>query len=112
VVSDGIGMKESDIQNDIMNALTVHPMVVWAYVTTCGTVRGRHGGRYFNAGFPGLPDIIGQLKDGRILGIEVKAPGKQPSPIQHDQLTLMRVNNGAAGWCDSVQGALDIVEGT
>lgn len=112
MVSDSVDMKESELQNEIMNALTVHPMVVWAYVTTSGTVRGRHGGRYFNAGFPGLPDIIGQLKDGKILGIEVKTPGNKPTPIQNEQLTLMLVNNGAAGWCDSVQGALDIVEGT
>ena len=101
---------ESKLQNDIMNALTDHPMVIWAYVTTSGTVRGRHGGSYFRTGFPGLPDIIGQLIDGRILGIEVKTPGKKPSEIQIEHLDLMDKYQGVAGWCDSVQGAIDIVE--
>ena len=87
---------ESDIQTGIMNALMEHPLVVWAYVTTSGTVRGKHGGRYFKTGFPGLPDIIGQLTDGRILGIEVKQPGKEPTPIQIEQLELMYRNGGAA----------------
>ena len=103
-------MTESKLQNEIMNALTEHPMVVWAYVTTSGTVRGKHGGSYFRTGFPGLPDIIGQLVDGRILGIEVKLPGKKPSAIQLEQLDLMDKYQGIAGWCDCVEGALTIIE--
>ena len=103
-------MSESKLQTAIMNALTEHKRVAWAYVTTSGTIRGRHGGRYFNAGFPGLPDIIGQLIDGRILGIEVKVPGKKPTPLQSQHIELMTWNNGVAGWCDSVEGAVAMVD--
>ena len=83
--------------------------VAWAYVTTSGTIRGRHGGRYFNTGFPGLPDIIGQLTDGTMLAIEVKLPGKEPTPVQYQHLDLMIKHNACAGWCSSVEGALEII---
>lgn len=94
-------MKESDIQNEIMGVLFKHPLVAWAYVTTTGTLKGVHGGRPFQVGFNGLSDIMGQLKDGRMLAIEVKVPGKKPTEEQYDFLRTVALNNGLAFWADS-----------
>ena len=101
-------MKESEIQTDIMKMLLKHPKVAWAYVTTVGMLRGR--GHYIKMGFPGLSDIIGQLNDGRLLALEIKTPGKKPTEVQAEFIDLVKRNNGLAGWCDSVDGALDILE--
>lgn len=103
-------MKESDIQSAIMIALGEHPLVAWVYVTSTGTYKGLRGGRPIKIGIPGMPDIIGQMRDGRLLGIEVKKPGDIPRPVQHEFLDMISRNNGLAGWCDCVEGAVQIVE--
>lgn len=104
-------MREADLQSAIMNLLTVHPKVAWAYVTSSGTVRGR-GGHWFTLGKVGLPDIVGQLKGsygGVLFGIETKMPGKRPTEVQAAFLDMIRANGGRAGWCDSVEGAMEIL---
>lgn len=103
-------MKESDIQSKIMIALGEHPAVAWVYVTSTGTYKGLKGGRPIKIGIPGMPDIIGQMRDGRLLGIEVKKPGDIPRPVQHEFLDMISKNGGVAGWCDCVERAIQIVE--
>ena len=100
-------MSEKKIQSDIMKMLGKHPKVAWAYVTSTGTFKGYSGGKPIKIGIPGLPDIIGQMRDGRLLGIEVKVPGKKPTEEQYTFIELIDENNGLAFWCDSVGGALD-----
>jgi hypothetical protein len=104
-------MNESDIQSAVMCALGEHHLVAWVYVTSTGTYKGLKGGRPIKIGVPGMPDILGQMRDGRLLGIEVKKPGEKPRKEQQDFLDMISVNNGVSGWCDSVEGALQIVEG-
>ena len=58
-----------------------------------------------------MPDIMGQMRDGRVLGIEVKKPGEKPTKEQVDFLGTININNGLADWCDSVEGALNIING-
>lgn len=101
-------MKESKIQSDIMSMLLEHPKVVWAYVTSAGGFRVRGG--YVTVGFKGLSDIIGQLFDGRLFAIEVKIPGKTPTPEQLDFIETIQKANGVAGWCDCVEDAKQIVD--
>ena len=103
-------MKESDIQSAIMCALGEHPLVAWVYVTSTGTYRGLKGGRPIRIGVPGMPDILGQLKDGRLLGVEVKKPGDKPRKEQLEFLDMISKNNGVSGWCDCVEQAIQIVE--
>jgi hypothetical protein len=69
------------------------------------------GGAKYQIGIPGMPDIILQMRDGRLGGIEVKKPGEKPTKIQKEFLNMISTNNGISGWCDSVEGALQIVEG-
>ena len=54
------------------------------------------GGRFIRFGWPGCTDVLGQLKDGRLLGVEVKAPKGKPSPEQVAFLERIRGAGGAA----------------
>ena len=92
-------MKESDIQEEVMKILFNHPRVAWAFVVTTGKIKGR-GGHWITLGFPGLPDIIGQLRDGRVLAIEVKVPGKKPTDEQLEFIQCVNDNGGLAMWAD------------
>lgn len=92
-----------------MCALGEHPLVAWVYVTTTGTFKGLKGGAKYKIGIPGMPDIMGQMRDGRVLGIEVKKPGEVPTKEQIDFLNMIAKNRGLAGWADCVEDALNIV---
>lgn len=100
---------ESTVQTEIMNALGWHPKIAWAFVTTTGMVKRR--GSWITLGIPGMPDIIGQLKDGRLFGIEVKKPGITEGTVDQENFvaTILRYN-GVAGFADSVKAALDILD--
>ncbi len=72
-------MSESEIQKSIINYLKVrrdyqHDLVFWRI----NTGAARLGGRVVNYGYVGMADIIGVLRGGRFMAIEVKAEkGKQ-----------------------------------
>ena len=100
-------MTESEIQTDIMKMLMQHPLVAWTYVTSTGTFKGVKGGRPFNIGIPGLPDICGQTRDGRFLGIEVKTPeGK----LSVDQIFFLAMINDNGGIAFKATSADDVME--
>ena len=85
------GHPEGDALREVLMALAAHPSVAWAYRQNSGAAKV--GSRFIRFGWPGCPDVLGQLKDGRLLGVEVKAPKGRPSPEQ--TLFLERIN--AAG---------------
>lgn len=103
-------MKESDIQSAIMDLLLRHPSVAWAHVTTSGKIKGR-GGHWMTVGFPGLSDILGQLRDGRLLAIEVKKPGEKPTNDQLEFIRTVNDNNGVAFWTDSPDDVAEFLAG-
>lgn len=92
-----------------MNMLLLNHKVAWSFVTTSGTVKGRGGGRWFKVGFPGLADIVGQLRDGRLFALEVKAPGGKASKEQQDFINLVIRNGGVAAVVESVDMAKEII---
>ena len=102
-------MKESDIQSEIMIALGEHPKIAWCYVTSAGSFRVRGG--YMTVGIKGMPDIMGQMRNGKLLGIEVKKPNEKPKPEQLEFLDMISRNGGVSGWCCDVTGAIQIIEG-
>lgn len=71
---------ERDVLSAVLSAAKVHPRVAWAERMNSGVWKA--GGRYIKFGFPGLSDVIGQLKDGRFLAIEVKREGKNATEEQ------------------------------
>jgi hypothetical protein len=68
--------------------------VAWAERQNSGAVRV--GARFVRFGWPGCPDVLGQLKDGRLLGVEVKAPKGRASPAQVEFLERIRAAGGVA----------------
>ena len=70
-------MTETDIQRDILAYLKLRGICAW---------RVNAGRASYNIRLApkGTPDIIGYLPDGRFLGIEVKRPGKNPTPVQQE----------------------------
>jgi hypothetical protein len=79
---------------EVLKALRAHPAVAWAERQNSGAVRV--GARFVRFGWPGCPDVLGQLKDGRLLGVEVKAPKGRASPAQVEFLERIRAAGGVA----------------
>lgn len=78
---------EHDIQSAILNILPY--LGVYAWRNNSGMVAVGEGRfrRMIKLGKAGLPDIIGvQNKTGKMVGIEVKRPGKKPTDLQAQTL--------------------------
>ena len=77
---------------EVLKALKAHPAVVWCERMNSGAAKV--GNRFIRFGFTGCPDVLGQLRDGRLLGVEVKAPkGK----LRLEQAVFLERINGAGG---------------
>ncbi len=79
---------------EVMKALNTHPAVSWCERMNSGAVR--MGARFVRFGFTGCPDVLGQLRDGRLLGVEVKAPRGKLRPEQSIFLERIRSAGGVA----------------
>lgn len=80
---------------EVLKAIRAHPLVAWAERQNSGAAKV--GNRFIRFGWPGCPDVIGQLRDGRFLGCEVKAPKGKLRPEQ--TLFLERINTaGGVGF--------------
>ena len=80
---------------EVLKALRAHPLVAWAERQNSGAAKV--GSRFIRFGWVGCPDILGQLRDGRLLGVEVKSKTGRPSPEQ--TIFLARINQaGGVGF--------------
>lgn len=98
--------RESDIQSAILQLLRAHPRVGWAArMNTGGMEQTDANGktRYIAFAFKGCSDILGQLKDGRFLAIEVKRPGNKPTAEQTAFLETVARYKGVAFVARSVE---------
>ncbi|OQW85823.1 MAG: nuclease [Rhodoferax ferrireducens] len=77
---------------EVLMALKAHPAVSWCERMNSGAARV--GGRFIRFGFTGCPDVLGQLRDGRLLGVEVKAPKGKLRP---EQAVMLQRIAGAGG---------------
>ena len=102
--------EEQGILNAVMKALRYHPRVAWLVRINSGAHKTPEG-RYIRYGFPGCPDLIGQMTDGRILMIEVKAARGRLTDDQEFMLAKCRANGGVSGVARSIEEAVAIVEG-
>ncbi|NDP40149.1 MAG: VRR-NUC domain-containing protein [Rhodoferax sp.] len=110
----GLGQPEPKRTNDrpeaaalaeVLKALRAHPLVAWAERQNSGAAKV--GNRFIRFGWPGCPDVLGQLRDGRLLGVEVKAPKGRPSPEQVAFLDRIR---GAGGVGFIARDLRDVVQ--
>lgn len=57
-----------------------------------------------------LPDVIGQLNDGRMIAVEFKAKGGIVTDEQALFLNLVRMAGGIAGVCYDADDVFDLIE--
>jgi len=104
---------EAEILRAIMALLKRHPRVAQAWRQNSGTFqeRNRDGTtRYIRANTQrGMSDIMGVLKDGRTLAIEVKSRTGNMRPGQEEFLQTIRQAGGVAGVCRSVEDAVALL---
>jgi len=79
---------------EVLQALRAHPAVCWVERMNSGAARV--GNRFIRFGFTGCPDVLGQLRDGRLLGVEVKAPKGKLRPEQAVMLSRIAGAGGVA----------------
>lgn len=86
--------KEAAALAEVLKALKAHPAVSWCERMNSGAAH--IGSRFVHFGFKGCPDVLGQLRDGRLLGVEVKGPAGRLRPEQAFFLERVRVAGGVA----------------
>ena len=79
---------------EVLKAVRAHPLVEWCERMNSGAAKV--GNRFIRFGWPGFPDVLGQLKDGRLLGMEVKAKAGRLRPEQAVFLERIRGAGGVA----------------
>ena len=79
---------------EVLKALRTHPAVAWAERMNTGAAKV--GNRFIRFGWPGCHDVLGQLKDGRFLAVEVKAQAGRLRPEQALFLERIRCAGGVA----------------
>ena len=86
--------KEAAALVEVLQALRTHPAVAWCERMNSGAAR--MGARFVRFGWPGCPDVLGQLKDGRLLGVGVKGPAGKLRPEQAVFIERIRAAGGVA----------------
>lgn len=97
---------ETEIVSACLGYLRAHPKVAWAERMNSGRFAVK-GARWVTFGFKGLSDIIGQLKSGVFLAVEVKRPGEAPTEDQQKFLDIVERNGGLAIVAESVDAVRD-----
>ena len=88
---------------EVLKALSAHPAVAWCERMNSGAVR--IGKRFVRFGWKGCPDVMGQLRDGRLLGVEVKsAKGK----LRPEQTIFLERIHRAGGVAFMARDCLDV----
>ena len=100
-------MSEIRIQQEILQAIGARDdLRVWRNQT--GALRDERG-RLVRFGLPGSADILGILKGGRFLAIEVKSPTGRQSEQQHNFERMVRNMGGLYILARSVSDVLEVL---
>jgi len=100
---------EADSLREVMQALRSHKLVAW--VERQNTGAAKVGGRFIKFGWRGCSDLLGQLKDGRLLAVECKRPkGGKLSSDQLNFLDIVRNHGGVAFVATNLHDVLNNLE--
>ncbi len=101
---------EADCLREVMMALKTHQLVAWCERQNTGAAKV--GGRFIKFGWKGCSDILGQLKDGRLLAVECKRlKGGKLSSDQLHFLEMVRNHGGVAFVAINLQDVLNNLGG-
>lgn len=107
---------EADVLSAIKTLLRTHPRVAWFERMNSGAGRLQYANsktsQFMRFGFPGCPDIIGQLKCGRALYVEVKRPSGRVGPEQAAFIEMAARHGAVALVARSVDDVVRALEGT
>lgn len=98
---------EKIIQRQILEWLRYKKVFCWKQNNV--GIRKPDGG-FIPASTVGVPDILGIVKGGKFLGIEVKRSGGKPSPAQTDFLENIKRNGGIAIVATSLEEVINAFE--
>ena len=79
-----------------------------AYLRDLGYIVIKVAGGQFQS--PGISDIIACSPEGRFIAIEVKQPGKQPTPLQIEFLLQVYTHKGFAACVTSLEELKTLLE--
>ena len=79
---------------EVLRVLRNHPAVAFVERQNSGAVKV--GNRFIRYGWKGAPDILGMMRDGRLLACEVKSPRGRLRPEQKEFLDLVQRFGGVA----------------
>lgn len=94
-------MNENDIQCTILDYLSYRD--IFHYRNNTSGIYVQKTGSYRPSHSKGASDIIGCTKAGRFLAIEVKQPGKKPTPEQKEFIEKVNASGGLAFVAYSVE---------
>lgn len=106
---------ERDVLAAVLELLQRHPRVAWCRRFNSGVTKYRDGAgaeRWVRYGFPGCPDVLGQLRPmppnpiGALLAIEVKSDTGRPTPEQQAVLETINAAGGVAFVARSVDDVM------
>jgi hypothetical protein len=83
---------EASALREVLAALNNHPRVAWCERQNSGVAKV--GGRFIRFGWVGCADILGQLKTGELLAVEVKAATGR---LSAEQIVFLERVRGAGG---------------
>jgi len=91
-------MTEKQIQKTILDFLNYHPKIAWVERINVGAhvVVDSNSRRFIRYAFKGCSDVIGQLKSGKLLAIEVKSQKGRLTLHQSEFLKKVNDNGGVA----------------
>jgi hypothetical protein len=92
---------EQSIQSAILALLRAYGIFCWKNNTAGIYVKARN--TYIPSHAPGVADILGVLKDGRFLAVEVKSEKGRVSPHQQQFINMINQNGGLAFVAHSVE---------
>ncbi len=95
-------IRESDVLKACMDLLARHPKVAFAHRANTGGMTDKRG-QFVKFGFRGQSDIVGMLKGGRFLAVEVKRPGNRPTAEQNAFLGAVNLGGGFGCWADDAE---------
>jgi len=86
------------IQKSIVEYLSYHSNVAWVERMNvgCHLINENNSRRYIRYAFVGCSDILGQLKNGQLLAIEVKSATGVLSESQREFINKVNTNGGVA----------------
>lgn len=95
---------EADSLAEILQALRTHNAVAWVRRQSTGTAKIQ--GRYIKFGWAGCSDLLGMMKDGRLLAVECKRP--KGGKLSNDQAHFLAMVNQFGGCGFVATSAIDV----